>query len=342
MDLFDNADVWRTDPAVAFAAFVTDPEFLRLSHRKKAGNPGPVRSSSAKVYSAMFNRFLRWLREQQGHKAIYDVTDEDVLAFLEQRNSDGARILEGATVRRQYLSLLERVFNHLKIEPNPARHFLFNAIRQRSTGLLGHDEPKALLANDAQCIAFMRALPAAGTDTRESTKGWKKRRDCGMQALMLGAGLKVSQVINLEIDAIGKKDLSGSVPVTVSVKASGGTVRTHQTWLRPFAVDHVLAWVDERKRLNIPGKRLFPASLAEDRGLNPASLYRQVKASFARAGIDVQREGGRTLRNSFAIRELTAGSDAELVSEFLGHRELRSLEPYQLALQRKKQKNFDR
>lgn len=342
MDLFDNADIWRNDPAVAFAAFVNDPEFLRMSHRKKVGKANPIRSSSAKVYSAMFNRFLRWLADQGGQKGIYDVNDEDVMTFLEQRDRDGKRILEGATVRRQYLSLLERVFNHLKLDPNPARHVLFNAVRHRSAGLLGQDEPKALLSNDAQCLAFMQALPAVPFGEGRSTAGWKKRRDRGMQALMLGAGLKVSQVINLEIDAVGKRDLSGSVPVTVSVKASGGTVRTHQTWLRPYAVEPVLAWVEERKRLGIPGKRLFPASLVEDRGLNPASLYRQVKASFARAGIDVQREGGRTLRNSFAVRELNAGSDAELVSEFLGHRELRSLEPYQLEVHRKKQKDFGR
>jgi site-specific recombinase XerD len=53
-----------------------------------------------------------------------------------------------------------------------------------------------------------------------------------------------------------------------------------------------------------------------------------VKATFARAGIEVSRQGGRTLRNSFAARELKAGGAIELVGEFMGHRRRRSTEHY--------------
>jgi integrase/recombinase XerD len=90
-----------------------------------------------------------------------------------------------------------------------------------------------------------------------------------------------------------------------------------------------VAWLRERRALRIPGELLFPATLNGGR-LNKATVYSQVKATFARAGIEVSRQGGRTLRNSFAVRELKAGESIELVGEFMGHRRRRSTEHYAL------------
>jgi integrase len=61
-------------------------------------------------------------------------------------------------------------------------------------------------------------------------------------------------------------------------------------------------------------------------------VYRQTKATYERAQLPVPRRGGRTLRNSFAVRELRAGVDIERVGEFLGHRLRRSTEYYILPI----------
>ena len=89
----------------------------------------------------------------------------------------------------------------------------------------------------------------------------------------------------------------------------------------------VHAWLRDRKVLNITGPLLFPASLQGGR-LNPATVYRQTKATFSRSGIDVARLGGRTLRNSFAVQELQQGADIEVVGELMGHRRRRSTQYY--------------
>jgi integrase/recombinase XerD len=91
-----------------------------------------------------------------------------------------------------------------------------------------------------------------------------------------------------------------------------------------------MSWMKERIALDIPGPLLFPATLNGGR-LDKATVYRQVKATFARAGIEVSRQGGRTLRNTFAVRELKAGGGIELVGEFMGHRKRRSTEHYLIA-----------
>lgn len=316
-DLFDDAgNAWCVDPQTAFESFVRSPDFVALSRRRPKRNdeePQRLRPSSAQIYVLMWSTFVRWMEEER--KEIFGITSKDLLAFLERREH-GKRVLEGSTIRRQYLTLFERVFTHLKVAPNPAIHACFDVMKNRQ--LAGANTPTVALT-DEQHVAFMRALPAPET--------WQRRRDRAMQALMIGAGLKVSEAIGLRIENIGEKDPSGSVPIAISPASAGGVVRWHQTQLRSFAVPEVLAWLNERQSLNIAGKLLFPASERGEK-LHKATVYRQTKATFERADLPVVRLGGRTLRNSFAKRELQT-QPVELVSEFLGHRRLRSIETYQ-------------
>lgn len=328
--LFDNFATWQADPTKAFDAFVQSPAFLALSRRRKAAsddNSFPLRASSVRVYCAMFGKYLRWL--QQRDLDLFQVASTDLLAFIE----DG-EVIDGkpqpecnSRIRLRYLQLIERVYTHLQVSPNPARHACFDIFQSADRQRIGHDAGTAALT-DAQQAAFMTALPqAAPAAPGKRSAGWKRRRDRAMQALMLGAGLKVAEVVGLHVTNIGEKDSTGSIPVTISPATAGGVVRWHQTQLRPFAVPEVLRWLDERRRLAIPGPLLFPATL-QGGVLNKATIYRQVKATFARAGIAVPRQGGRTLRNSFAVRELQSGESIELVGEFMGHRRRRATEHY--------------
>jgi integrase/recombinase XerD len=340
--LFDNARIWDADPLVAFEAFVISSEFQLLGKRKPSvengAAPAAMRASSAKIYILMFGKFLRWLGERNLN--LIDVTSEDIMAFLEH-GSNSSAANQGLTskkdlnssIRIRYLRIFERVFQHLRIHPNPARHAAFNIYKSGNKALRGQDVDKVAMT-DAEQTAFMNALPAAPPTSplgdraaASSGRGWKRRRDRAMQAMMLGAGLKVSEVISMASDSVGTLDSTGCVPVTVSPASTTGTSRWHQTQLRSFAVAEVLAWRNERAALKIPGILLFPATL--DGGtLDKATVYRQVKATFERAGIDVERLGGRTLRNSFAVRELKDGASIELVGEFMGHRKRKSTEHY--------------
>jgi hypothetical protein len=62
--------------------------------------------------------------------------------------------------------------------------------------------------------------------------------------------------------------------------------------------------------------------------LDKATVYRQVKATFARAGINVPRSGGRTLRNTFAVKGFSEGTPASEMVERLGLALERSTQPY--------------
>jgi len=275
----------------------------------------------------MWGRFVRWLRAEGID--LFNVTAAALQEFLEQkdqtREGEDKRVLRGATIRRQYLTLFERVFTHLHIDPNPATHVCFEVSRNRAT-LVGRNEDKISLTPDQQ-DAFMRALPDCAKTDDSSKADWRIRRDRAMLSIMLGAGLKVSEAIGLYTENVDLTEGLGGLLINISPASAGGTVKEHQTLLRPFAVPVVREWIAERKNLDVPGKLLFPATSKGTR-MDKSTVYLHVKACFERAGIDLKRKGGRTLRNAFAITMLKSGSSVETVTESLGHRQERAIEPY--------------
>jgi site-specific recombinase XerD len=69
----------------------------------------------------------------------------------------------------------------------------------------------------------------------------------------------------------------------------------------------------------------------EGESLHKATVYRQVKASFERAGLAVPRAGGRTLRNTFASQQLRQGTPQSELTTALGLALERSAEAYKYA-----------
>ena len=339
--LFDSSTDWRTQPLIAFADFVRSTRFVELGMRRthsadsNATPTLPLRASSANVYLQMFGAFIRWLATH--NKTVFDVTVTDLENFLDQGSVVDGQVVKklNSSIRLRYLRLIERVLTHVGVVPNPAQHICFTIHRQRHSEMAGEDAAKAVLS-DAEQTAFMQALPApVRTSGKPTSNSWKRRRDRAMQALMLGAGLKVSEVVALRLNQIGALDSSGSVPILLDRGAANSVTRAHRTQLRPFAATEVLNWVATRRTETVRTNLLFPAAPDCHRMLDSATVYRQVKATFARAGIDPKRWGGRTLRNTFAVRELAETGSVELVGEFLGHRLERSTLYYQEAAQRR-------
>lgn len=309
--LFDSPETWLNAPKEAFAAWVVSDSFST----NKRGEPQPLRDSSIKVYRAMFGKFADQVLSpsagSHGGRTLPEVATDDIRRFL-----DGNKLTKG--IRHRYVRLLERTFDLLcnkgLMQTNPARGL---AMQQPTRSGKGNEKTQWLSAE--QQAAVLGALPAGDS--------WKDQRSRAMIATVLGGGLKVSEVIKLSTGNIGLKQEDGSVFVDVY---PGGAGRWHRTRVAPFAAGMLLQWASARGDLKIPGHLLFPAGPAGGT-LHPATVYRQVKAVLAAAGVPedlIKRRGARTLRNSFALRELEHGASAALVGEYLGHRADRSTRYY--------------
>lgn len=332
-DIFDHADIWESEPAKAFDAFINSVEFVEMGRHgaqlKKAGREvEPLAKSSQEVYKHMFANYLRWMGEHHPPLQLKRVGVAELREFLEtgHANKNKADKKLVSSIRNRYLRLLERVYAHLGID-NPARDAAF-AVYKESAG--GRDKPKAFL-DEAEQAAFLDKLPAAEPydENNPTDPSWKKRRDRAMLAMILGAGLKMSEILIMRLDWLREKDSTGAIPISIPKYAGGENGKNHDTLLRPFAVRHVLPWIEERRaRRSIPGNYLFPSFLNKDKPMAKIMVYQNVKATIKAAGIEVERMGGRTLRNSFAATEIKKGTSIELLQQYLGHHERRSTEKY--------------
>lgn len=332
-DIFDNSDIWDSDPSKAFDAFINSVEFVEMGRHgvqlKKAGREvKPLAKSSQEVYKHMFGNYLRWMKDRKPPLVLKRVAVAELREFLEcgHDDKDKAGKKLNSAIRIRYLRLLERVYAHLGGD-NPARNTAF-AVYKEAAG--GRDKPKVFL-DERQQAAFLDNLPAAAPFDEANPKdsSWKVRRDRAMLAMILGAGLKMSEVLILKLDWLREKDSTGTIHISIPKYAGGENGKNHDTLLRPFAVRHVLPWIEERRqRTTIPGNYLFPSFLHKDKPMAKIAVYRNVKAALQEAGIDVERMGGRTLRNTFAATEIEKGTSIELLQQFLGHHERRSTEKY--------------
>ncbi|EKD97514.1 MAG: hypothetical protein ACD_23C00887G0004 [uncultured bacterium] len=324
--IFDGASSWLAEPLESLAAWLLSPTYVVT----KQGVEQPLRASSAEVYRFMGSKFIREVilshpedegKQAKSGKAWSDVFADDIQAFLV-----GNDLKRG--IRNRYVRLLERLFDHLAakglVDHNPARGL---AMKAPSKSNANHENTMWL--NQLQQAAVVLALPDG--------PGWKVQRNRALIATVLGGGLKVSEVIELRTQAIGLRQPDGSLYIEVPVVGAG---RRHRTKVAPWAAGILVEWITTRTEFGLPDDLLFPAKPIGG-PLHKATVYRQCAAVLNKAGVDptiIKRRGARTLRNTYAIRELERGQQLELVGEYLGHRTDRSTEYYQEQLKKAKAK----
>lgn len=315
---------WDTDPVQAFKDFVTTEAFAETGRRARAdGTIRVLSAESAKIYKFMFNNVAGWLREQG--LAFSTASQADLLRFI-GRTEKGKPVLNSKIAYR-YLRLLERCYEHLGVTPNPAQQ----AILQIDRAHIKKDDAGRSLSEE-QLKRFFAALPADAPRRRQSTPfdGWKRRRDRAMQVVIALAGLKVSEAVGLLLPEVGRQvGIDGSVELTITPSEKHDTSHEHTVTLPREGVEELRPWLEEREAMAIPGEFVFPANLAGNR-LTRKTVYVQMRATFERAGLDLSRSGGRTLRNTFAKRQLDAGAKPEELKDVLGLALERSAADYKL------------
>lgn len=71
------------------------------------------------------------------------------------------------------------------------------------------------------------------------------------------------------------------------------------------------------KELALRGEFVFPANVDGGK-MTKKTVYKQIRATFERAGMDTSRAGGRTLRNTFAKGQLDSGARPDELKDILG------------------------
>ena len=152
-------------------------------------------------------------------------------------------------------------------------------------------------------------------------------RDRALFAVMLGGGLRVSEVVGLRLSDITEDDEGGAI---LRVRGKGKKER-----LVPMS-DVLLRWVDEyleeterergkgrRGPLFLSGHRGF-----SDKAITPAGVRHVLKKAAASVGITGKSVSPHSLRHSFAIWALREGASVKHVQKFLGHSSIETTNRY--------------
>lgn len=257
-------------------------------------------TETIRAYEADLRRFAGWCQDQRRIARTEDVTVRDVRRYLSTLSAEYER-----TSIARHLSAIRSFFNALvrrgELVANPADAVSAPRARRGLSNLLSVDDAHRLMS--------------------EPVDGPLRVRDHAMWELTYGSGLRVSELVGLDVEML---DVAGG---WVRVLGKGSKVR--EVPLTPPSREAIAHWLSERASLVPAGASRSGALFVNARGgrLSTRSVRRLLDASQATAGT-VGRVSPHGLRHSFATHMLDGGADLRGIQELLGHANLSTTERY--------------
>lgn len=151
----------------------------------------------------------------------------------------------------------------------------------------------------------------------QAVNGKNKTRDYCILCLFLNCGLRISEMVGLNLTDIREDHLL--------IHGKGNKERI--VYLNKSCVSALEAWLDERKNIqSIEEKAVFLSS--RRRRISVDSVQLMVKNTLLRAGLDADRISPHKLRHTAATLMLQSGVDVRTLQEVLGHENLNTTQIY--------------
>jgi integrase/recombinase XerD len=258
------------------------------------------------AYRNDLNQFLRFVRDKKKIDNWADVSAQiinDDIFDLKNRKKPYAP----SSIARK-VAAIKSFFNYLharnKISENPTTDIDSPKVKKQLPKTLETEEIEDLLKG-----------PMSGTSP-------KHLRDAALLNMLYATGMRVSEVVFLQMEDVNLQDST----LYVAVREGEGRTRTvpvHEE-LQEILVDYI-----ENGRPNLLKNPQETALFLNHRGqqLTRQGLWLIIKA-YARDAHLVSEVTPHTLRHSFAAHKLEEGSDLEEVQKLLGHANISTTQIY--------------
>ena len=268
-----------------------------------------VKQASANTVSSYMRdirQFSSWLHDQEGIDVV-DAKQLHITGYVDFLRQDGR---SGATLSRAVASL-KNFYSYLVssgfVEATPVSDIHVDRGEKKLPSVLTGREIELLLAQPVPIDA-------------------KGIRDKAMLEVMYATGIRVTELINLDVE---------DVNLEIGVIKCAGAKKTRAIPLYPAALKALIAYMQEA--------RSFLVSDSEENALfvnvNGSRMSRQgfwkiLKHYQATAHIEKEITP-HTLRHSFAVHLLENGADIGAVQELMGHSDISSTQLYTHMLNQK-------
>jgi integrase/recombinase XerC len=255
---------------------------------------------TVRAYVATAERLVEFLQDHRGggvtQAMLAALTPADLRAFLADRRIDG---IGNASAARE-LSAVRGFLRHAAGDEAGVPAVKGPRVKRGVPRPISPDEAVAL----AQDVAEQRS------------EGWIGARDWAVLLLLYGAGLRISEALDLT---------GGILPLDETLRVTGKRGKTRIVPLLPQvreAIEAYLAvcpWPPAKDQPIFRGARGGP--------LSPALIRRAVQGARRRLGLS-ERTTPHALRHSFATHLLGRGADLRSLQVLLGHASLSSTQVY--------------
>ncbi|MDP8258838.1 MAG: tyrosine-type recombinase/integrase [Candidatus Aadella gelida] len=235
---------------------------------------------------------------------IGDIDQYVVKAYMRFLADKGYRKPNSSVARGRKLATLKAFFKFLmgekRIKVNPVSEIKMPKVQNKEPSYLTEQEYKRLLRT-----------------IKKTATGYFRERDMAIVSMLLGMGLRLSELVELDVGCVNFDD------GTVIVTRKGNHER-----VLPANDDVMIAikrYLKRRKDVNATSPLFL--SKRNSRIAN-ASVWYLVKKYMKQTRIEKDKLSPHTLRHTFATILLKQGENILTIKELLSHRNLRTTERY--------------
>ena len=250
-------------------------------------------------YMRDIRQFAGWLHDEE-QREVVEATQNDIRSFLEHLESEG----RSAATRSRALASLKNFYTYVVssgfLTESPVVEVKVDRGEKKLPQILTSREIELLLA-------------------QPSSVEPKGIRDKAMLEVMYATGIRVSELISLDIDHV---NLESGI-----IKCQSGK-KSRAIPLYPEALKALSAYMKDVRAflLAVPGEKALFVNIGGAR-MSRQGFWKILKHYQAAARIDKEITP-HTLRHSFAVHLLENGADLGSVQELMGHSDISSTQMY--------------
>jgi len=258
-------------------------------------------SNTIESYKRDLNKFIKYLDENNINIALEEISQTNIISYMFYLEIQGKA---PSTISRNLASIrsfYQYLLNKGLIKKDPTLNLKSPKNKKRSPNILTSNEINMLL-------------------DQPDTTSLKGVRDKAMLELLYAAGLKVSELLSLDLEdidlnlgiVISSKNLSNERVIPIGKTA----IKSIKLYLDEYRNKFVKEAKDNSIFLNYQGKKL-----------TRQGFWKIIKYYKEKACIE-KKITPRTLRHSFAVHLIDNGADLKSVQAMLGHADISSTQIY--------------
>lgn len=266
-------------------------------------------SNTKKAYERDLINFSLFLN----NKKAKDITSYDIRAYINYLNDNNEK---DKTIARKIVSIrtfFDYLMKNSKINKNPSEKIESPKLRKSL--------PKTLSIEEVEKLINLKANTPL------------EHRNKAMIELMYAAGLRVSELVNLEVNDVNLTDdyvrVFGKGRKERIVPLANSTIKIVKDYINVYRPCLLKGYLTDKLFISSYGK-----------GITRQGFFKILKKVADQVQIN-KEFSPHTLRHSFATHLLENGADLRSIGEMLGHENIKTTQIYTHVTNNKKRKDYE-